>query len=280
MAAAGSVPAVALHDGVSIPQLGFGVFQVPPEETQQIVEEALRVGYRHLDTAALYGNEEGVGAAVAASGIPRGDLFITTKLWNADQGYDTTLGAFERSLERLGLSQVDLYLIHWPMPKEDRYMDTWRAFERILSEEGSRSIGVSNFRIEDLRRLSEQADRQPSVNQVELHPYLQQVELRNWHADHGIVTEAWSPLTRGSALADERIQEVADRHNRTAAQTILRWHIQIGDVVIPKSVTPHRIRENFDIFDFTLSDEDLAALAELDDADGRIGPDPARFKLQ
>ena len=200
-----SFPPSTLHDGVEIPQLGFGVFQVPPEDTQEVVEEALEAGYRHIDTAAAYRNEAGVGAAIAASGVPREELFVTTKLWNAEQGYDSTLAAFEKSLERLGIDHVDLYLIHWPVPTEDLYLDTWRAFERIQEEGGARSIGVSNFRIEDLERLEREAERRPTVNQIELHPRLQQAELRAWHAEHGIATEAWSPLAQGELLEDETI---------------------------------------------------------------------------
>jgi 2,5-diketo-D-gluconate reductase A len=271
-----SIPSVALHDGVEIPQLGFGVFQVPPEDTQEVVEEALASGYRHIDTAGAYRNEAGVGKAVAAAGVAREDVFVTTKLWNSAQGYDSTLAAFEKSLERLGMDRVDLYLIHWPVPSEDRYLDTWRAFERIHGEGRSRSIGVSNFRVEDLERLEGEAERLPTVNQIELHPSLQQAELRAWHADHGIATEAWSPLAQGALLDDGTIETIAAHHRKTPAQTILRWHLQIGNVVIPKSVTPERIRENVDVFDFELSEDDMAALARLD-AGERIGPDPATF---
>jgi 2,5-diketo-D-gluconate reductase A len=271
-----TIPRVALQDGVEIPQLGFGVFQVPPGDTQETVEEALDAGYRHLDTAAAYRNEAGVGAAIAAAGLARDEVFLTTKLWNSAQGYDSTLAVFEKSLERLGTDHVDLYLIHWPMPSEDRYLDTWRAFERISEEGRSRSIGVSNFRVEDLERLQREADYLPSVNQIELHPGLQQAELRAWHAEHGIATEAWSPLAQGALLDDETIETVAAHHEKTPAQTILRWHLQLGNVVIPKSVTPERIRENIDVFDFELSEDDMAAIARLD-AGARTGPDPATF---
>ena len=270
------VPYLTLRDGVVIPQLGFGVFQVPPGQTQETVEEALAVGYRHVDTAAAYRNEEGVGAAIAASGIRRDGIFVTTKLWNSDQGYDSTLRAFERSRERLGIGHVDLYLIHWPMPRQDTFLDTWRAFERIREEGGARSIGVSNFRIEDLERLRGEAEQLPTVNQVELHPWLQQPQLRAWHAEHGIATEDWSPLARGELLEDDTIATVAAHHERTPAQVILRWHLQIGNVVIPKSVTPSRIRENFELFDFELSEEEMAAIGRLDSGE-RIGPDPATF---
>jgi 2,5-diketo-D-gluconate reductase A len=274
-----SIPTVELHDGVEIPQLGFGVFQVPPEITQKVVEEALASGYRHIDTAAIYGNEEGVGAALAATGIPREEIFVTTKLWNSKQGYDSTLRAFERSLEKLRLEQVDLYLIHWPMPAEDRYLDTWRAFERLRGEGGTRSIGVSNFRVEELERLRAEADLQPTVNQIELHPRLQQPELRAWHAEHGVATEAWSPLAQGEVLAEEAILAVAANHGRTPAQVILRWHLQLGNIVFPKSVTPERIRENIDVFDFELEPDEMEAFAPLD-AGERVGPDPAVFATQ
>ncbi|HKA67176.1 MAG TPA: aldo/keto reductase [Solirubrobacterales bacterium] len=271
-----SIPTVSLHDGVEIPQLGFGVFQVPPEETQEVVEEALAAGYRHIDTAAAYRNEAGVGAAIAAAGLGRDDVFVTTKLWNSEQGYDSTLRAFDKSLERLGMDHADLYLIHWPVPAKDRYLDTWRAFERIWEEGRSRSIGVSNFRVEDLERLKREAERLPTVNQIELHPRLQQAELRAWHADHGIATEAWSPLAQGALLSEDTIETIAAHHEKTPAQTILRWHLQLGNVVIPKSVTPERIRENIEIFDFELSEDDMAAIARLD-AGERTGPDPSNF---
>jgi len=261
---------------VEIPQLGFGVFQVPPEDTQQVVEEALAAGYRHIDTAAAYRNERGVAAGIAASGVPRAEIFLTTKLWNTEQGFDSTLAAFEKSIEALDTEQVDLYLIHWPVPARDLFLDTWRAFERIHAEGGARSIGVSNFRIPDLERLAQEAETQPTVNQIELHPLLQQVELRAWHAEHGIATESWSPLAQGEVLKDDTLVTIAAHHERTVAQVILRWHLQLGNVVIPKSVTPARVRENLDIFDFELSEDDLAAIARLD-AGHRTGPDPASF---
>ncbi|MGH2974907.1 MAG: aldo/keto reductase [Solirubrobacterales bacterium] len=271
-----TVPNLALHDGLEIPRLGFGVFQVPPPETQGVVELALETGYRHVDTAAAYRNERGVGQALAASGLPREDVFVTTKLWNSQQGYDATLTAFEASLGRLGFDYVDLYLIHWPVPSEDRFVDTWRAFERIHEEGRARTIGVSNFRIVDLERLEAETDTRPTVNQIELHPRHQQAELRAWHAENGIATEAWSPLAQGGVLDHGTIARIAERHGKTPAQAILRWHLQIDNVVIPKSVTPERIRENIELFDFELSDEDLAAIAALDDG-GRIGPDPSTF---
>jgi 2,5-diketo-D-gluconate reductase A len=270
------VPNVRLNDGIEIPQVGFGVFQVPPDETQRAVEDALAAGYRHIDTAAAYRNERGVAAGVAASGVPRAEIFITTKLWNTEQGFESTLAAFDKSIEALDTETVDLYLIHWPVPARDLFLDTWRAFERIHAEGGARSIGVSNFRVADLERLASEAETQPTVNQIELHPLLQQVELRAWHAEHGIATEAWSPLAQGEVLKDDTLVTIAAHHERTVAQVILRWHLQLGNVVIPKSVTPARVRENLDIFDFELTEDDLAAIARLD-AGHRTGPDPASF---
>jgi 2,5-diketo-D-gluconate reductase A len=271
-----TIPSLTLHDGVEIPQLGFGVFQVPPEDTQEVVEQALDAGYRHIDTAGAYRNEKGVGAAIAASELAREDLFVTTKLWNSEQGFDSTLAAFEASLGRLGFEYVDLYLIHWPVPSEGRFVDTWRAFERIHGEGRARTIGVSNFRVEDLGRLEAETEVRPTVNQIELHPRLQQAELRAWHADHGVVTEAWSPLAQGELLDDETIAAIAERHGKTPAQAVLRWHLQLGNVVFPKSVTPERIRENIEIFDFELSDAEMAEFERLDRGE-RIGPDPGTF---
>ena len=271
-----TIPNLTLHDGVEIPQLGFGVFQVPPEDTEEVVEQALDAGYRHIDTAGAYRNEKGVGAAIAHSGLAREDLFVTTKLWNSEQGFDSTLAAFEKSLDRLGFEYVDLYLIHWPVPSADRFVDTWRAFERIHEEGRARTIGVSNFRIEDLERLEAETEVWPTVNQIELHPRLQQAELRAWHADHEIVTEAWSPLAQGELLDDETIVAIAERHGKTPAQAVLRWHLQLGNVVFPKSVTPERIRENIELFDFELSDAEMAEFERLDRGE-RIGPDPGTF---
>lgn len=271
-----TAPTLRLLDGVEVPQLGFGVFQVPPEETQAVVELALEAGYRHFDTAAAYRNEKGVGAALAASGLPREDYFVTTKLWNSEQGHDSTLVAFEASLNRLGLDHVDLYLIHWPVPSKGRFVETWRAFERIHGEEAARAIGVSNFRTEDLELLERETATRPTINQVELHPYLQQPDLRRWHAQHGIATEAWSPLARGELLDDPMIGRLAEGRGKTPAQVILRWHLQLGNVVIPKSVTAERIRENIEIFDFELSHREMAAIDDLDRG-SRIGPQPATF---
>ncbi|GHF58130.1 aldo/keto reductase [Streptomyces griseosporeus] len=268
-----SVPTVTLNNGVEIPQLGFGVFQVPDAETTAAVTAALQAGYRSVDTAAIYGNESGVGAALAASGLPREELFVTTKLWNADQGYDATLRAFDDSLARLGLDHVDLYLIHWPAPGRDLYRESWKAIERLVADGRVRAAGVSNFQPAHLRRLLDGASLVPAVNQIELHPGLQQAELRALHAELGIVTEAWSPLAQGAVLGDDAITAIAGRHGKSPAQVVLRWHVQLGTVVIPKSVTPARIRENIDVFDFSLSEEEMTAIAALD-RDLRTGPHP------
>ncbi|MEV4426312.1 aldo/keto reductase [Streptomyces sp. NPDC049602] len=267
------VPTVTLGNGAAIPQLGFGVFQVPDDETAAAVTHALEAGYRSVDTAAIYGNEAGVGRALAASGLAREELYVTTKLWNADQGYDSTLRAFDDSLAKLGLDHVDLYLIHWPAPARDLYVDTWRAIEKLVTDGRVRTAGVSNFQPAHLERLLDSSDLVPAVNQIELHPALQQRELRELHAVHGIVTEAWSPLAQGAVLADPVLTALARRHGKSAAQVVLRWHLQLGNVVIPKSVTPARIRENIDVFDFTLSAEDMRAIAGLDRG-LRTGPDP------
>ncbi|MCG8970604.1 MULTISPECIES: aldo/keto reductase [Streptomyces] len=268
-----TVPTVTLNNGVEIPQLGFGVFQVPDAETTDAVSAALEAGYRSIDTAAIYGNEAGVGRALADSGIARDDLFVTTKLWNADQGYDATLKAFDTSLDKLGLDHVDLYLIHWPTPARDLYRESWQAIEKLVADGRIRAAGVSNFQPAHLERLIAGSDLVPAVNQVELHPGLQQSELRAAHARLGIVTEAWSPLAQGAVLKDEAITTIAARHGKSAAQVVLRWHLQLGNVVIPKSVTPARIRENLDVFDFTLTDDEMTAIAGLD-RDLRTGPHP------
>ncbi|MFD5752344.1 aldo/keto reductase [Streptomyces sp. NPDC127033] len=271
-----SVPHAVLNNGVTIPRLGFGVFQIDDAETADAVLAALETGYRSIDTAAVYGNEAGVGRALADSGIPRDELFVTTKLWNDDQGYDAALTAFDASLDRLGLDRVDLYLIHWPSPGRDRYVDTWRALEKLLADGRTRAIGVSNFQPAHLQRLLDETGIVPAVNQIELHPGLQQAGPRDFHAQHDIATEAWSPLAQGALLHEETIREIAGRHGRTPAQVVLRWHLQIGNIVIPKSATPARIRENFDLFGFELSPDDLHALSALDRG-MRTGPDPDTF---
>lgn len=273
---AASVPDVRLNNGVRIPQLGYGVFRVPNEATVRAVRTAIECGYRSIDTASLYGNEAGVGEALATCGVPREDLFVTTKLWNDDQGYESTFHAFEASLRRLRLDYVDLYLIHWPVPAHDLYVETWKAFVELQQEGLVRAIGVSNFEAEHLERVIAETGVTPAINQVELHPYLQQVGLRREHERLGVLTEAWSPLGQGLELEDPAIVEIAQAHGRTPAQAIIRWHLQIGNVVIPKSVTPSRIRENIDVFDFGLSEQELESLAALD-AGRRIGPDPNTF---
>jgi diketogulonate reductase-like aldo/keto reductase len=272
-----SVPVIELNNGVRMPQLGYGVFQVPDDETAAAVKAALEAGYRSIDTAAVYGNEKGVGQAIAESGIARDELFVTTKLWNSAQGYDSTLKAFDESMAKLGLEQLDLYLIHWPTPKRDKFLDTWKAFEKLYADGRVRAIGVSNFQPAHLERLMDAATVVPAVNQVELHPYLQQPELREFDTKNGIATEAWSPLAKGgSLLGDPVVAELAVKHSRTPAQIVLRWHLQLGNVVIPKSVTPSRIEENFDLFGFTLTEEELDSLTPLDRGE-RTGPDPDTF---
>ncbi len=270
------VPGVPLRGGEAIPQLGFGVFQVPPDATEQVVGAALEAGYRHIDTAAAYRNEPGVGLAVHASGLDRGEVFITTKCWNDQQGRAEARRACERSLARLETDYLDLYLIHWPAPAQDRYVETWRTFVELRDEGLVRSIGVSNFQPAHLRRLIEETGETPAVNQVELHPYLQQPGLRREREELGIVTEAWSPIAQGAVLDDPTIGAIAARHERTAAQVVIRWHLQLGNVVIPKSVTPERIRENFDVLGFELGDAEMDAIAGLDRG-ARTGPDPDTF---
>ncbi|GAA1249845.1 aldo/keto reductase [Oryzihumus leptocrescens] len=277
-----SVPNVTLTAGnstIDIPQLGFGVWQVSDDEATTAVTTALEVGYRSIDTARIYENEDGVGRALASTDVSRDEIFLTTKVWNDDQGYDSTLRAFEASAKRLGQDYVDLYLIHWPTPAKDAYVDTWKALLQLRADGRIRAAGVCNFQPAHLQRLIDETGEAPAINQVELHPRLQQAELRAFHARHGIVTEAWSPLAQGGdLLKDDTITGIARKHARTPAQVILRWHLQVGNVVIPKSVTPSRISENFDVFGFDLDAEDLAAIAGLDRA-GRIGPDPDEFNV-
>lgn len=271
------IPNLLLNNGVEIPQLGYGVFQVPPDETKHAVLTAFEAGYRHIDTAALYGNEAGVGGAIRESGLDRDRIFVTTKLANPDQGHDSTFRAFDASMERLGLDVLDLYLIHWPTPEQDLYVETWQAMERLYRDGRIRAIGVSNFQPDHLRRLCDKSEVVPVLNQVELHPYLQQEEVRRTDEELGVITQAWSPIAKGGELLqDEVVTGLADKHGRTPAQVVLRWHLQLGNVVIPKSVTPSRIEENADIFGFELDDDDMASIAPLDRGD-RTGPDPDRF---
>lgn len=272
-----TVAAIKLNDGNSIPQLGFGVWQISDEEAVASVSTALETGYRHIDTAAIYKNERGVGQALRESGIARKDIFLTTKIWNDDQGYDATLKAFDASAERLGTDYFDLYLIHWPMPNKDQFLDTWRAMIKLRDDGRVKSIGVSNFRIADLQRMQRETNIVPAVNQIELHPYFQQDDLRQFHQQHNIATEAWSPLGQGKILDNPVLKTIAEKHNKSVAQIILRWHLDIGNIIIPKSVTPARIQENFAVTDFKLSGTEHDAISRLDSPDGRIGPDPTTF---
>jgi 2,5-diketo-D-gluconate reductase A len=267
---------VELNDGGTMPRIGFGVFRVATEETVDAVSYALQTGYRAVDTAAAYANEREVGRAVRASGIGRKEVFVTTKLWNSDHGRESAHRAFDRSLDRLGFDYVDLYLIHWPAPGRGLYVENWEALVELKAAGRARSIGVSNFEIEHLERVIDTTGVAPAVNQVELHPRLQQQELRRFHTEHGIVTEAWSPIAQGRVLDDPVITEVAETIGRTPAQVVLRWQLQLGNVVIPKSVTPARIEENFRVFDFTLDDDAMRRIEALD-AGERTGPHPATF---
>jgi len=266
---------IRLNGGVEIPQIGLGVWQVDDAQAPKVVEAAIEAGYRSIDTAAIYGNEEGVGAGIRAAGVPREQLFITTKLWNDRHG--SALAAFEESLKRLRLDYVDLFLIHWPTPRANLYIEAWRALIEIKSTGRAKSVGVSNFKIPHLERLIGETGITPSINQIELHPRFQQIAQREFHARHGIVTESWSPLGQGRVMKDPLIAGIAAKHGRTPAQVALRWHIQNGLVAIPKSVTPSRIHENFDVFGFELTRGDMAKIATLDNNRGRIGPDPDLF---
>ncbi|TDO62738.1 diketogulonate reductase-like aldo/keto reductase [Kribbella sp. VKM Ac-2571] len=271
-----TVPSITLDNGVEIPQLGLGVWQVEDAIVADVVAAAFETGYRHIDTAAIYGNESGVGRAVAASGLPRDELFITTKLWNSEQGYDSTLKAFDASLEKLGLEYVDLYLIHWQSLQRDLYVETWKAFEQLYADKRVRAIGVSNFHEPALRRIFEETTIRPAVNQIELHPALPQDELRAFNAENDIVTEAWSPLASGELLANPALATIGAKYGKSAAQVMIRWHLQLGNVVIPKTVTPSRIKENFEVFDFRLDNDDMAAIADLETG-VRTGGDPDVF---
>ena len=272
-----NIPQSKFHDGNTIDQLGYGVWQVADAEAEVAVAKALKAGYRHIDTAMIYGNEAGVGRAVAASGIAREDLFVTTKVWNADQGYEKTLAAMDASLERLGMEYVDLYLIHWLQPKRGTYVDTWKALIQLQKDGKAKSIGVCNFTVEALEELYAETGVRPVINQVETHPYFPQAELRAYEAEHGILHESWSPLGQGGELLNDPVLvKIAEKHNASVAQVVIAWHLALGNVVIPKSVTDSRIVENFESLNVKLDDDDIAAIATLDKgAEGRIAADPA-----
>jgi 2,5-diketo-D-gluconate reductase A len=275
-----SIPNIELNDGHSIPQLGFGVFQIHPRDTAQAVSEALEVGYRHIDAAEMYGNEREVGEAIRDSGLERGEVYVTSKLNNGFHRPDDARRAFDRTLGELGFDYVDLFLIHWPLPTlyDGDFVSTWRTLEEFPQDGRARSIGLSNFQVEHMERLAAETDTVPAVNQIELHPYLLNEEVRAYDEAHGIATEAWSPIAKGEVLDDPLVTEVAERVGRTPAQVVLRWHIQRGNIVFPKSVTPERIRENFEVFDFELEPGDIEKIARLDRGEaGRTGPNPDKF---
>lgn len=270
------VSSLQMNDGRTIPQLGFGVWQVPDDVVTDATLAAFECGYRHVDTAALYYNEGGVGRAIAASGLPRDELFVTTKVWNTDHGYDKTMAAMDKSLGLLGLDYVDLYLIHWPSPATGDYVDTWRAVLALQEQGKTVSVGVSNFHVPHLRRIIDELGVLPVLDQVELHPWLPQSEVRAFNAQHGILTEAWSPLASGGLLDEPSLAQIGAKYGKTPAQVMIRWHLEIGNVVLPKSVTPERIRQNIEVFDFGLDEEDFAVIAAL--ASGkRTGPNPDEF---
>jgi 2,5-diketo-D-gluconate reductase A len=275
-----SVPTITLNDGNVIPQLGFGVFQVDPAETAKAVTTALQVGYRHVDTAQMYGNEKGVGEAVRASGLDRSEVFVTSKLNNGFHRPDDARRAFTRTLSALDLGYVDLYLIHWPLPTlyDGDFVSTWQVLEEHVRDGQARSIGVSNFQVAHLERLAAETGTVPAVNQIEVHPYFANNEVREYGRAHGIATEGWAPIAKGGVLDDPAVRGVADKVGRTPAQVVLRWHIQRGDIVFPKSVTPRRVQENFELFDFELDDADMTAISALDKGEaGRTGPNPDVF---
>ena len=275
-----NIPSIDLNDGNTIPQLGFGTFQIEPEDTAEAVSKAIEIGYRHIDTAQMYGNEREVGEGIRNSGVDRGNIFITSKLNNSNHEPDDARESFEKTLSELGFDYVDLFLIHWPLPTryDGDYVSTWQAMEEFKNDGRSRSIGVSNFQPEHLEKLASETDTVPAINQIEVHPYFTNEAVREYDQKHGIATEAWSPIAQGGVLEDSTINEIADKVEKTTAQVVLRWHIQRGDIVFPKSVTPSRIEENFDLFDFELESGDMEAIAALDKGeDGRTGPNPDKF---
>jgi len=271
-----TVPAVALNDGTTIPQIGFGLWQVPPNEAEAATAEALRVGYRHLDSAAVYANEAEAGAALAKSGLAREDVYVTTKLWNPDHGYDEAMRAFDTSMTKMGFEQLDLYLIHWQCKQHGKFIDTWRALIDLQKSGRVKSIGVSNFKEPALRQLIDATGVIPVLNQIELHPWLPQLDMRAVHAEYGIATESWSPLASGQLIDDPTLTVIAAKHSKSTAQVMIRWHLQQGLIVLPKSVTPSRIAENIDVFGFQLDDEDMATIAGMENGH-RTGPDPDDF---
>ncbi|MDQ8043212.1 MAG: aldo/keto reductase [Solirubrobacteraceae bacterium] len=280
MSTTSTVPAIDLGGGVSIPQLGFGVFQIPPDDTAEAVQQALGVGYRHIDTAQMYGNEVGVGEGIRAAGLDRADVFITSKLNNGFHEPDDAKRAFEESLAKLGTDHLDLFLIHWPLPTlyDGDFVSTWKALESFKADGRAKAIGVSNFQVAHLERLAAEADEKPAVNQIELHPYFLNDEVHRYGEAHGIPTEAWSPIAQGGVLEDPAITAIAERVGRTTAQVVLRWHVERGHIVFPKSTTPSRIEENFGLFDFTLEPGDITTIDGLDRGEaGRTGPNPDTF---
>jgi 2,5-diketo-D-gluconate reductase A len=280
--AVSAVPGITLNDGNTIPQLGFGVFQIEPNDTVKAVGEALEIGYRHIDTAEMYGNEKEVGEAIHSSGLDRGDVFVTSKLSNAFHDPDDAREAFEGTLSDLGFDYLDLFLIHWPLPTlyNGDFVTTWKTLEEFHNDGRARSIGVSNFQVEHLERLASESDTVPAVNQIEVHPYFTNEAVRSYGREHGIATEAWSPIAQGGVLEDPTITEIANRVGRTPAQVVLRWHLQRGDIVFPKSVTPSRMKENFELFDFELKSDDMDAITALDRGEeGRTGAHPDKFDM-
>jgi 2,5-diketo-D-gluconate reductase A len=268
------IQSLNLNDGNSMPQLGYGLWQVPDDETEKVVKNAIEVGYRSIDSAQVYGNEKGLGGAIRNCGLARKELYITTKIWNTEQGYDTTLRSFDESMKKLGTEYLDLLLIHWPAPKKNLYVDTWKALVQLKKDGRVRSIGVSNFYPEHIDKIVDATSFIPAVNQIECHPRFQQHEFRKFHDKLGIKTESWSPLGQGKVLEDEIIKKVAQKHGKTPAQVIIRWHLDSGLIAIPKSITPSRIAENFHVFGFSLDADDMKLIASMDDKNGRIGPDP------
>lgn len=272
-----SIPDIRLNDHSVIPQIGLGVWQVPDDVAEHACTTAFEVGYRHIDTAALYGNEEGVGRAIAASGLARDEVYITTKVWNTDHGRERTYAAMDASLDRLGLDYVDLYLIHWPTPARDLYVQTWEAVLELQQRGLTRSVGVSNFHAPHLRRIIDETGVTPVINQIELHPWLPQREIRSLDAELGVITEAWSPLASGGLIDDPRLVAIGAKYGKSTAQVMIRWHLQIGNVVLPKSITPSRIRENIEVFDFALDADDIRVIEAMEDGTKRTGPDPDTF---